>query len=400
MRDAAAPILPRVLLVGRTRHQVPFAGAEARKFAAVGELLDWHVLARTQRSHVDDRVTLVGRSHLPKLDGLLFQLRLPLAIARAIRSRQPQVIVAQDPFAGAAALLARRLARRDAAVVVEVHGDWRTATRLYGSRARRLLGRPADAIAAAALRRADAVRAISDYTAGLVCELGGTVEAQFPTFLDLEPFAANAPVSLPLRPSALFVGVLERYKNVDGLLDAWTNVRRRVPDARLHIVGKGRLAPLVERAVTLDQSVEYTPALTREELSLALDQATCLVLPSRSEGMGRVVVEAFARGRAVIASTVGGLPELVADGETGLLVDLQDPASLEAALVRLLADRETACRLGAKAAERASTLNVTPKDWAGSLAAIVQVAQVRHTERPVESPVLAPPPAATRVDRA
>ena len=372
MPDAVATRLPRVLLVGRTRYELPFAGADARKFAALDEVMNWHLLARARRSQTDDRVTLLRRT---PLDGILFHVRLPFTIARAARRRRPHVIVAQDPILGAAALVARRLARSDAAVVVEVHGDWRTATRLYGSRQRRLLARPSDAVACEALRRADAVRTISGFTAALVHDVGGTVDSQFPTFLDLEPFSRTPIRPLPRDPIALFVGALERYKNVDGLLLAWPEVCSRVPGARLRIVGNGRLASQVLRAVRTDRSIEYTPRLNREQLAATLDAATCLVLPSRSEGLGRVVVEALTRGRPVVATSVGALREVVVDGQTGLLVDIRDPRSLEEALVSVLGDPELAARLGANAAPAALALAVTPSEWAHSLEQLVETAQ-------------------------
>ena len=344
MRAVAASTNPRVLLAGRTRYQVPFTGAEARKFTALGELMTFHLLARSRRGHRDEQRTLLGRFPFAALDGLLFHLRLPLAIARLIRRWQPQVIVAQDPFIGAAALAARWCTRSDLAVVVEVHGDWRTATRLYGSKARRILARPADALADAAIRRADAVRAVSDYTALLVRNARGSVEAQFPAWLDLEPFYATPPVDLPKTPTALFVGVLERYKNIDRLLDAWPAVHTCVPEARLRIVGTGSLASRVARATLFDESIEHRSALSREGIVAALDGSTLLVLPSRSEGMGRIVVEALARGRAVVASTNGGLPELVENGLNGLLVPADDVNALEDALIAVLTNRKVAAQ--------------------------------------------------------
>ena len=122
---------------------------------------------------------------------------------------------------------------------MEVHGDWRTATRLYGSGLRRLLSPPADALGALALRRADSVRTLSPFTTGLVRDLGVEPASAFPAFVDLTIFLG--PVRpLPERPRFLFVGVLERYKNVEGLVAAWRLAARRIPDAILHVVGSGR----------------------------------------------------------------------------------------------------------------------------------------------------------------
>jgi len=79
-------------------------------------------------------------------------------------------------------------------------------------------------------------------------------------------------------------------------------------------------------------------------VAAAMDEGSVLVLPSRSEGLGRVVIEAFARGRGVIASNVGGIPDLVREGEEGMLVDPADPGALADALVRVLGDRALAER--------------------------------------------------------
>src|SRR5437762_3181199 len=106
----------------------------------------------------------------------------------------------------------------------------------------------ADRVALAALRGADAVRTVSPYTTGLVREVGLEPADVFPAFMDLEPFLG--PVRpLPERQQALFVGVLELYKNVDGLAEAWRLAVPAAPGARLRIVGSGTRTDVVERLV-------------------------------------------------------------------------------------------------------------------------------------------------------
>ena len=78
-------------------------------------------------------------------------LTLPVRLARELRSFRPQAILTQSPYEAAAVLVGRRLARSDARLVVDVHGDWRTLSRLYGSRLRALLRPLTDRIAVAAL---------------------------------------------------------------------------------------------------------------------------------------------------------------------------------------------------------------------------------------------------------
>ena len=79
--------------------------------------------------------------------------------------------------------------------------------------------------------------------------------------------------------------------------------------------------------------MRWTPELPTVEIARALDAATSLVLPSRREGMGRVIVEAFCRGRAVVGTASGGILDLVEDGVSGLLVPAENADALAAALV-------------------------------------------------------------------
>ena len=99
-----------------------------------------------------------------------------------------------------------------------------------------------------------------------------------------------------------------------------------------------------------------------------------LVLPSRFEGLGRVVIEAFARGRGVVATRAGGILDLVEDGREGVLVDVDDVDGLAAALARVLSDRELAERLGDRAHERFPEWNQSAERWAERMRELVDAA--------------------------
>jgi len=272
-----------------------------------------------------------------------------------VREFRPDAVLTQSPYEAAAVLAARP----GVPVILEIHGDWRTATRLYGSGARQLLSPLADRIALAAVRRVDAVRTISTFTTELVRSAGVEPAATFPAFMDLERFLGPT-VPLPEQTTPLFVGVLERYKDVDGLAAAWRLAAPRLPGVTLRVVGTGSRTGAVEGLV---QSA-WTPRVPNEEIPGALDAATVLVLPSRSEGLGRIVVEALCRGRPVVATRVGGITDLVRDGENGLLVPPRDPAGLADALVRVLTDRVLAERLAAGARPSVEPWLATPEDYA------------------------------------
>lgn len=370
---SAATARPRVLFVGRERHVIPLPPHQQRKWEAVGARLDFHVLGACRSPQpVDPRFTLYRPIEPRPIDGAAFYALLPFRVARAIRRFRPEAIWVQGVHEAAACIAAVRLSGSTAKVLLDVQGDWRTATRLYGSRARNLLTPLGDGLARFSIRGADGVRTISPHTTALVRELAAEPLGEFPTFTDLEAFAAAPQAPVPTVPRAVFVGVLERYKNVDGLAAAWRLAAPRVPAATLQLVGQGTLRAVAERLVAdLPEQTEWTPSVANADLPRVLDAATLLVLPSRAEGMGRVIIEAFLRGRPVIGSRAGAIPDLVRPGENGLLVDAERPDELANALVQLLSDRELAERLGSGALASAPRWSSTPDEYAARVANVV-----------------------------
>jgi glycosyltransferase involved in cell wall biosynthesis len=369
-------VRPHVLFVGRTRYRLPLDPALARKWDALADAMDLQVLARAAgaESNVggDARFRLARPVRPRALDGAAFYASLPFRVAGALRRERPDVVLTQSPYEAAAVLAVRRLVRSRARVAVELHGDWRTATRLYGSRWRRALEPLTEPVARAALRRADVVRTISGFTTELIRPLGREPAAVFPAYVDLSAFVERPVVPPPAAPVVLFVGVLERYKGVDVLAEAWPQVAERVPDAVLRVVGDGPLAGTVERL-----GVRRDRRLRSEEVARALDEASLLVLPSRSEGLPRIVIEAFCRGRAVVGTAAGGIPDIVEDGVSGLVVPPEDPRALADALVRCLGDRPLLERLGAGARASADPWLQTPEQFAQRTLELVERALAR-----------------------
>jgi glycosyltransferase involved in cell wall biosynthesis len=153
-----------------------------------------------------------------------------------------------------------------------------------------------------------------------------------------------------MEPGSQIVGVVARLEPEKGhptLLEAWPRVLREVPEAYLLVVGEGSRRDALEaqaRELRIAHRVVFTgrrddvPAVTA-----ALDVA---VLPSYREAQGMVILEAMALSRPVVASNVGGIPEMIEDGVTGLLVPPHDPDALAAAIVRLLKNHSLADMLG------------------------------------------------------
>ncbi len=129
----------------------------------------------------------------------------------------------------------------------------------------------------------------------------------------------------------VFVGQVERHKGILELLAAWK--KARIADAGLTIIGAGRLDDVVERATAENRRISIRGKLPRPAIMRELETAAYLIVPSRViENYPTVIMEAFAAGVPVIASSSGGIPELVHDGETGFLVENLTAENLAAAL--------------------------------------------------------------------
>ena len=154
---------------------------------------------------------------------------------------------------------------------------------------------------------------------------------------------------------ALYVGALIEHKGVGTLLAAFARVAGDLPDARLWLVGDGPQARDLKAAAAKHGlcQVRFLGQRSSDDLGGIYQRAQAVVLPSLwLENAPLVAIEASAYGRAVVASRVGGLPELVEDGRTGFLFDRGDVAGLAEKLRLLLADPALAGALGAAGCER------------------------------------------------
>ena len=158
-----------------------------------------------------------------------------------------------------------------------------------------------------------------------------------------------------LRPLAgrefvLSVATFDPKKGIDILLRAFAEVHAERPGLALVLVGRSSGAETELRRLACElglvDEVFFFPNVPHVQVSLFFEQARAFCLPSRAEAFGIAICEAGAYRLPVVASRVGGIPEIVTDGETGLLVAPGDVRALASALKRVLGDRELARRLG------------------------------------------------------
>ncbi len=141
----------------------------------------------------------------------------------------------------------------------------------------------------------------------------------------------------------LTIGVVSRLEGIKGMdlvVPAFAEVHRQEPDVRLLVVGDGSKRQLIERQTRetgVEESVTFVGRQAQDQLQDFYDQIDILLMPSRSEGFGLTAIEGMARGCVLVASDIGGLPEVVLDGETGLLhrpADVPDIAEKVLSLIR------------------------------------------------------------------
>jgi len=168
--------------------------------------------------------------------------------------------------------------------------------------------------------------------------------------------------------------------------------RTRRPDLHLTLIGDGPERKMLEaeaRDLGLSDSMRFAGYKSQAEVAEALGEADLLVLPSFAEGVPVVLMEAMAARLPVIATRIAGVPELVTDGESGLLVAAGDATGLAGAILQMLADPAQMSRMGTAGRDKVSRdfNTMTEAAWLGILFCSVNAGGPRPGKRPTpESP--------------
>jgi len=165
-----------------------------------------------------------------------------------------------------------------------------------------------------------------------------------------EPSTIETAIVNPQYPLIGTVGRLVPEKGLDTFVAASTIVKRRFSEARFLIVGDGPLrAELLALRSRLGLEDEVVLLGQRSYVTRIVNSLQVFVMASRTEGLPMVLLEAIALGRPVVATAVGGIPEVARHGYNTLLVPPDDPESLADAILRVLTDQELSARLGVSA---------------------------------------------------
>jgi glycosyltransferase involved in cell wall biosynthesis len=207
-------------------------------------------------------------------------------------------------------------------------------------------------------RSMDEIIVPSSFLADVVAQWGIPRKRIHVIYNGVRDYAGEPQPERSERTTVLAVGRLIRSKGFDVLLRALAIVVREIPDAQVVLLGDGpersRLETLARRLDLAGTNVHFAGHVNPERVRAELAKAHAFALPSAHEGLPHAVLEAMAAECPVVATEVGGVPEIIRHNIDGLLVPFGDPVALAAALLRILHDRGLANQLSREAKRRAT----------------------------------------------
>ena len=363
----------KVCFLGSARYTRPLDQTAEKKFRAISSLgevfvvgfsSDLQPLRFTEHAHF----YLLPKLPLPILRYVELLVVGQLLILWLIFRHRIQVVIAQSPYEGFVAALAIKFAAwfgYKVGLAVEVHGDFEESLFLYRRIRFRALHRFVMKQAALySLAQADVLRAISNSTIEQVRRWAPQKTIiSFPTWTDIDTFLrSGAHRGNDCANAILFVGMVTPLKGIHYLINAFSFIADEFRESRLIIIGKEENVGYADqlrqqiKKLGLQNRVQCIGYQSQAELAVWMATASVLVLPSKSEGLPRVIIEAMATGTPVIGSRVGGIPELIKDGVNGFLIAPGDEKSLAEKIRLLLENRVAARAMGASGRSFAAQL--------------------------------------------
>lgn len=359
-------------LIGTTRYTIPLDSTARAKFELLTQLGTVHAFGfgpgYVPRGHCEVvNLYLLPNRYPTIIRYLLMPLFLYLGALWVALRHGVRIFIAQGPIDGAPAAWAAatlRLCGVQIGLVMESHGDFVDSIFLQRRVPWPAVFRKLRSLAAKfSIAQSSVLRAVSTSTSQQLRHYSPQKPMlSFPAWTNIELFLKSYRSRIePRGEQILFCGVITKLKGVDLLLQSFAEVRIKYPGATLKLAGrleegafKQELEALIQK-FDLQKAVTFLGALPQEQLSSLMAQSSIFILPSLSEGLGRVIFEAQAAGCAVIGSAVGGIPDLIQPDITGILVAPGDKDAIKKALLELLGDPVRCRGLGDKGHEFASS---------------------------------------------
>lgn len=341
----------------RTQTRLVDYAQRCEKFIAV-------VAGKRVEKIVDGSLEIVGSG-----GGRISRFWKAWRVARSYKNYD--VVTAQDPFENG--IIAYLVARRSGA---RLHIQCHTDPFAEGFVRDGALNAARVAIARFLLRRADAVRCVSERARSSIQRETGAVADVVPIVVPSS--VATAPIPAPFEKTIILVSRLESEKGIDIILDSFPTIFEKYPSAGLKIVGDGALRSILEQQVHnlgIEKRVQFVGAST--DVSAHLAPATVFVQASAYEGYGLTLLEAAQAGLPIVTTDVGLVGEVL-HGDISCVITERNSDAIAKNIIRVLSDAEFAKKLGQQAQVSAHATLKTPEQYADAIVEGFDRARISH----------------------
>lgn len=334
----------------------PEAESYQREYLALSESYDGYILTSSNRSETLDigsfkySAVKIKPSLLGNIKYVIFCIRSALRLKRD--KKNIDLVVTYDPLkTGIIGVAVSNILNAKFAPQVNgvytAEAEWIDTQHLLSSRIKKKIY---PIIMKWVLKRADGIKLLFDSQLDYFGNMfNGKIIKSFACYVAVEQFS-----NIREDKEILFAGFPFKRKGVDILIEAFKEIAPKYPDWKLKILGWFPDTSALYKAIDNHPQIYHHPPVHGYEMPDHIGVCSILVLPSRSEGMGRVLVEAMAAGKPRIGSNIEGIPKVINDGVDGYLVEPGDVHDLATKLENLMCDANLRNRMGAAAKDRVS----------------------------------------------
>jgi len=353
-----------ILFVGRTAYEFPLDNVIYRKWSLLSEHFRINILASTLsldmkfvRRYKNINFFLIQKQILA--DQLFFFIKALRYVLVMILRHNIEIIICQGPLEGIISIIGKNIAKlfgKRVKVVQEVHGDWENAYTLYWkisfSPIRMFINLVIKALLILLIKNADAIRTITSFIRNKIQKYAKhKYVIQFPGYIDIDYFLKEEQnLQKKETKTILFIGALHYLKGVHHLLEAIPRIKSMgIQKIQVIIVGNGPYHSVLRELslkLNIEEDVLFIGRKTQLEVKKYILQSDVIVLPSLSEGLGRVLIEAMACGKPVVASRIGGIPEIIKENYNGFLFQPGNVGELASKIYKVLENPKLSKKLG------------------------------------------------------